>query len=86
MVVFHGDNDAFIPAEQVQAFEQEMTDAKVDYELIVLEGAEHSFTNPDADRFAELHSMPVSYDEEADMHSWELMQEYLIEMFLREDN
>lgn len=84
VVVFHGDADAFIPQEQVQAFEEEMKAAGVDYELIVYEGVEHSFTNPAADKFAELHSMPVSYDEEADMHSWKLMQQYLLEMFSRE--
>ena len=81
VVVFHGSNDAFIPEEQVKAFEQEMTAAKVDYELIVYEGVEHSFTNPEADRFAEQYSMPLSYDEEADQHSWEQMQKYLAEMF-----
>lgn len=86
VVVFHGGNDVFIPAEQVQTFEQEMKDAKVDYELIVYEGAEHSFTNPAADQVAEQHSMPLGYDEEADLHSWERMQEYLIEMFIREDS
>ena len=85
VVVFHGDADAFIPAEQVEAFEEEMKAAKVDYELIVYEGVEHSFTNPAADQFAERHSMPVGYDEEADRHSWKLMQKYLSEMFLRED-
>ena len=86
VVVFHGDNDAFIPAEQVQVFEQEMQAAKVDYELIVYEGVEHSFTNPAADRFAELYSMPVSYDEEADQQSWELMQKYLREMFAQDNH
>ena len=85
IIVFHGGNDAFIPDKQVKAFEQEMTAAKVDYELIVYEGVEHSFTNPEADQFAEKFSMPLSYDEEADLHSWEQMQEYLLEMFSLEN-
>ena len=86
VVVFHGDADVFIPPEQVQAFEEEMNAANVDYELVVYEGVEHSFTNPAADQFAELHNMPLSYDEEADKHSWALMQEYLVEMFTLEDS
>lgn len=86
VVVFHGDNDAFIPEEHVRVFEQEMRAAKVDYELIVYKGAEHSFTNPGADLFAERHSMPVGYDEEADQHSWQRMQEYLQEIFIQEDS
>ena len=84
VVVFHGANDAFISMEQVAAFEQEMKAANVDYDLVVYEAAEHSFTNPAADEIAEQHSMPVSYDEQADQNSWEQMQEFFLEMFLRE--
>ena len=70
VVVFHGANDAFIPMEQVQSFEKEMQAANVDYELIIYDGVEHSFTNPAADEFAEKYSMSVGYDEEADQDSW----------------
>ena len=58
-----------------------MQAAGVDYELIVYEGVDHSFTNPDADDFAERYSMPLSYDEEADFDSWGKTQKYLQEMF-----
>lgn len=81
VVVFHGANDAFIPMEQVNAFEQEMHAANVDYNLVVYEGAEHSFTNPGADEIAEQYSMAVGYDEQADQKSWEQMQEFFSEMF-----
>lgn len=81
VIVFHGGNDAFIPQEQVEKFEDEMQAAGVDYELIVYEGVDHSFTNPDADDFAERYSMPLSYDEEADFDSWGKMEKYLQEMF-----
>lgn len=81
VLVLHGGNDAFIPEEQVAAFEDEMQQAEVDYELVTYDGVEHSFTNPDADRFADEHSMPLSYDEEADEDSWNRMQVFLKEVF-----
>ena len=86
VVVFHGGNDAFIPAEQVEAFEQEMTAANVDYDLIVYDGADHSFTNPAADQIGERHSMPVGYDEEADLDSWQKMQGYFAQIFMQESD
>ena len=81
VIVFHGGNDAFIPAEQVDAFEQEMTAANVDYDLIVYAGADHSFTNPAADQVGEQYSMPISYDEQADLDSWAQMQMHFKEIF-----
>src|SRR5690606_35841449 len=51
VLVFTGEEDPMVPAEQVDAFEQEMQAANVDYELIRYPGAKHSFTNPKADEF-----------------------------------
>ena len=81
VLVLHGGNDALVPAEQVQAFEEEMQAANVDYELVIYEGVDHSFTNPAADEIGEKHSMPISYDQEADEDSWQRMKNLLIEIF-----
>lgn len=48
VLVLHGADDPYVPAEQVQAFEQEMRDAEVDWQLISYGGAVHSFTDPTA--------------------------------------
>ena len=81
VLVLHGGNDALVPADQVEAFEREMQAANVDYELITYEGVDHSFTNPAADEVGEKHSMPISYDQQADEDSWQRMKDFLIGIF-----
>ena len=46
MLVLHGADDPFVPQEQVSAFEDEMRNAKVDWQLISYGGAVHSFSDP----------------------------------------
>jgi dienelactone hydrolase len=80
VLVLHGGADPMITPEQVEAFRQEMTDAGADFEIVVLEGAKHSFTNPDADAVG----MPaLAYDAEADRASWQHLLEALAEVFPR---
>lgn len=77
IMVFHGESDVFIPPQQVEEFRTEMLAADAQHEIIVYPAVEHSFTNPDADMFAEKYSMPLSYDEEADADSWARLQIFL---------
>ena len=81
VLVLHGGNDAMVPEDQVKTFEQEMQAANVDYQLVTYEGVDHSFTNPAADEIGEKHSMPISYDREADEDSWQRMQNLFKEIF-----
>ena len=80
ILVLHGGNDAFMPESQVLSFEEEMTAANADYEVVVYENVDHSFTNPGADDFAEKYDMPVSYDQEADHASWNKMKLFLADI------
>ncbi|MEJ2415734.1 MAG: dienelactone hydrolase family protein [Exilibacterium sp.] len=59
--------------EVVQSFEQEMQTAGADYEVVSFPGIKHSFTNPDADQFAQRFDMPLAYDQAADQESWQGM-------------
>jgi len=81
VIVFHGANDAFVPEQQLDDFRAEMLVADVQHEVVVYEAVDHSFTNPDADMFAEKYSMPLSYDEEADVDSWGRLQIFLQQVF-----
>lgn len=76
----HGANDPFEPPAQVQAFEDEMRNAGADWELNVYSGAEHGFTNPDADSF---HIKGLAYNAEADRRSWQAMRDFFKEIFKR---
>lgn len=67
-----GADDPIIPATQVAGFQDEMTRAKADYQILVLGGAVHSFTNPDADAL----QMPgVAYHAKADARAWAAMRQ-----------
>lgn len=46
VLVLHGADDPTVPQEQVLAFEDEMRNAKVDWQLISYGGAVHSFSDP----------------------------------------
>jgi dienelactone hydrolase len=81
ILVAHGTADTFVAAEQIEAFKKEMDAAGADYSFVAYEGAMHSFTNPDADAFAEKFDMPLKYDAEADRQSWQAMQDLFDEAF-----
>ena len=76
VLVLHGADDPFIPAADVAAFQEEVRAAKADWQMILLGGARHSFTNPDA-RGALKGAL---YDERADRRSWEYMKLFLEEV------
>lgn len=77
-LVCHGGADGFVPDEQVVAFENEMRKGGCDWQLLVLGGASHSFTNKGADA----HKIPgLTYSESADRRSWQAMQSFFKEIF-----
>lgn len=78
VLILTGKDDAFVPPEQVQKFENEMKSAGANYKVVSYEGAHHSFTNPDADR----HKIPnIKYNAKADKESWEEMKNFLADLF-----
>ncbi len=81
ILVLHGADDPFIPAEQVELFKTEMKNAGADYKFIAYPGALHSFTNPDADRYGEQFNLPLKYNEAADRASWTELQSFLASVF-----
>jgi dienelactone hydrolase len=78
ILVLHGAADPHVPTEQVQAFQQEMESAGVDWQLVMYGHAVHSFTNPGA---GDDPSRGSAYNEKADRRSWEAMQTFFIELF-----
>ncbi len=82
VLVLHGADDPFIPAEQVDAFKEEMQNAGVDYEFIAYPNVKHSFTNPQADEYSKKFDLPaLHYNQHADEDSWNKMQAFLKEIF-----
>lgn len=78
ILVLHGAEDGFIPAESITAFQEAMRKANADWQMVYYGGAVHSFTNPDADK-AGLKG--IAYHQRADRRSWEHMQTFFREIF-----
>jgi dienelactone hydrolase len=74
VLVCNGEDDPFIPEEQVSDFRYIMDAAGVDYKYIAYPGAVHSFTSKYADEMGAKFDMPLAYQAEADSASWAEMQ------------
>lgn len=81
VLVFNGDEDKMIPPEQVAAFKDEMGKAGASFRYVGYPGVMHSFTNPDADKFAAKFKLPLAYDSKADRDSWAQTKKFLKEIF-----
>lgn len=74
VLVFNGEADPMVTAEQVAALKQEMTTAGARYTYVGYPGVLHSFTNPAATAVGKQYDMPLAYDAKADADSWAQMQ------------
>ena len=78
VLALHGADDPNVSAQNLAAFEQEMREAKVDWQLVKYGGAVHSFTDWGAGND---NSKGAAYNEKADKRSWEEMQRFFTEIF-----
>ncbi len=83
VLVCHGEDDPFVPAERIVEFKNMLTAGKVDWQMISYANTVHSFTNPDADS----HNMDgVSYNESTDKRSWAHMKQFFAEIFAQSND
>jgi len=73
-----GADDPHVSAKDLAAFEDEMRQAKADWELVEYGGAVHSFTDWNAGNDP---SRGAAYNEKADRRSWEAMKQFFAEIF-----
>jgi dienelactone hydrolase len=78
---FIGDADPMIPATQVAAFREEMVTAGVNPKVVTYPGAQHAFTNPDADKYGKEFKLPLAYSAAADKASWDAGLTFLADAF-----
>lgn len=78
VLVLHGADDPLVPPAEVAAFEKEMRDAKVDWELVAYGGAVHSFTNW---TIKDRPTANTAYNEKVDRRSWIAMKNFFEEVF-----
>lgn len=78
VLALHGADDPNVPPKEVASFEQEMREAKVDWQLVAYGGAVHAFTDWNAGND---NSRGAAYNERADHRSWEAMKQFFAEIF-----
>jgi dienelactone hydrolase len=82
VLALHGADDPFVPAIDVAAFEDEMRQAKVDWQIVKYGGAVHGFTDWGAGSDAK---SGMAYNEKADRRSWEAMKQLFAELFRKNE-
>jgi dienelactone hydrolase len=78
VLALRGADDPFVPATEVAAFEEEMRQGGVDWQLVAYGGAVHSFTDWGA---GSDNSKGAAYNERADRRSWAVMKQFFAELF-----
>jgi dienelactone hydrolase len=78
VLALHGADDPNVNAQIVAAFEDEMRNGHVDWQLVAYGNAVHSFTNPAAGTD---NSKGAAYNEKADRRSWQAMKDFFGEVF-----
>ncbi len=77
VLALHGHDDPMAPVAQVNAFEQEMTEAGADWQVHAYGHTVHAFTNPAANNPA----FGMIYQPTAERRSWQSMKNFLTEIF-----
>lgn len=78
VLALHGADDPFVPVKEVEAFQEEMRQGKVDWQMNSYANAVHAFTDWNAGND---NSKGAAYNEKADKRSWEAMKQFFAEIF-----
>ncbi|MGC8604182.1 MAG: dienelactone hydrolase family protein [Desulfomonilaceae bacterium] len=78
ILILHGADDPLVSAKDIAAFQQELRNGGVDWQMIYYGDAVHSFTQPTAGNDK---SIGTAYNERADKRSWEAMKQFFREIF-----
>ncbi len=77
ILVAHGSQDAFVPAERIAKFQSQLDKAGADWQMTIYSGTRHGFTNPGADAYGIDN---LRYNASADRRSWAAMQRFFDEV------
>lgn len=78
VLILHGADDPYESKEEIEKFQQEMRNAKADWQMVYYANAVHSFTEPGAGND---NSKGAAYNALAARRSWEDMKQFLNEIF-----
>ena len=78
VLLLHGQDDPFVPQDDIDAMQQAFNAAGVDWQMISYSQTVHSFTQPMA---GSDNSLGAAYNERSDKRSWLAMQQFFHELF-----
>ena len=78
VLICHGADDPFVPAEGIEAMQAEFNAADVDWQMVIYSDAVHSFTQKSA---GDDESRGAAYNKKADERSWKAMRVFFDELF-----
>ncbi len=76
ILVLHGYDDPMVTPDHVIAFANEMTHAKVDWQIDIYSNTQHAFTN----QLANDEKLGTVYNKRADQRSWVAMKDFFAEI------
>jgi len=81
ILVCHGEDDKFVPAEEVAKFKKQLDSINAVYTFKSYPGATHAFSNPAATETGKKFNMPIAYNAAADTASWNEMKLFFGKIF-----
>lgn len=73
ILILHGGDDPYVPVKEVEEFQEEMRNAKADWQFISYGNSVHAFTNPAAGND---NSKGAAYNELTTKRAWEQMKSF----------
>lgn len=77
ILALHGHDDPMAPPAQVLAFQEEMTKARADWQMVIYGNTKHAFTNP----LANDPDFGTVYNVRTADRAWIAMKNFLVEIF-----
>jgi dienelactone hydrolase len=78
VLVLQGADDPYVSPKDWAAFEEELRQAKVDWQLVKYGNAVHAFSDPGAGND---NTKGAAYNQAADLRSWQAMKDFFAEIF-----
>lgn len=76
ILVCHGEGDEFVKPDEVEKFKTEMNKIGANYTFKSYPGATHAFSNPEATVTGQKFGIPIAYNAQADVDSWNDMMAF----------
>ena len=77
LLILHGHDDPLVTANDIQMMQEELTRAKVDWEMVIYGHTSHAFTNPEAND----PELGLVFQSKSNQRSWIAMKDFFKEIF-----